>query len=167
VGARQDGAKHGIAVSPERMAHAKKYVARKIVQAERRGAKNIDARAREFAGVYVDEVRVRYDTAYGKSHHPRAKNIHPRADALVNALVWEYGAYSAVVMNGLEQVGRYSIDPTGRPDATGAYSAAHGNSLAVTWKPKGARKPERVGVASSWRKATRIVETDHRYHFPR
>jgi hypothetical protein len=108
-------AKHGIAVSPERMAHAKRYVARKIVQAERRGAKIIDARAREFAGVYVDEVRVRYDKAYGKSRHPKAKTIDPRAEALVNALVWERGGYSAVVMNGLEQVGRYSIDPTGRP----------------------------------------------------
>jgi hypothetical protein len=44
---------HGIAVPPEMTERAKKYVARKIVQAERRGAKRVDFRAVKYAGAYL------------------------------------------------------------------------------------------------------------------
>jgi hypothetical protein len=65
--------KHGIAVPPEITERARKYVARKIVQAERRGAKNIDPRARAFAGNHVDEMRALYEKCVGSSRHPSAR----------------------------------------------------------------------------------------------
>jgi hypothetical protein len=63
---------HGIAVPPEMTERARRYIARKIVQAERRGARNIDPRAVEYAGSYLDEMRAKYEKAVGKSRHPRA-----------------------------------------------------------------------------------------------
>jgi hypothetical protein len=65
-------AEHGIAVPPETTERARKYVARKIVQAERRGAKQIDIRACEFAGVHLQEMRALYERARGKSRHPNS-----------------------------------------------------------------------------------------------
>ncbi len=127
-------AKHGVPVSPKMTRRAQTYVANKIYRARRRRAKSIDPRAVAFAG-----------------------------DALVNMLVWEYGAYSAVVLNGLEQVGRYTIDPgNGARDAAGVL---YGDLHVVEWKPKRARRAERIGTAKSWRKAARIIESDHKYRF--
>jgi len=40
---------HGIAVPRKSLRRAKRYVAYKIRQAERRGAKHIDAKAKKFA----------------------------------------------------------------------------------------------------------------------
>ena len=45
------------------------------MQAERRGAQNIDPRAVEYAGAYLNEVRARYEKAIGKSRHPRATRL--------------------------------------------------------------------------------------------
>jgi hypothetical protein len=50
---------------------ARRYVARKIVQAERRGAVNIDPRATEYAGAHLNEMRDAYEKALGKS--PRGR----------------------------------------------------------------------------------------------
>lgn len=63
-------AKHGIEVPLETTTRARRYVARKIVQAERRGAKHIDPRAIEFAGDHLDEMRAKYEAMRGKSKHP-------------------------------------------------------------------------------------------------
>jgi hypothetical protein len=66
-------AKHGIPVPPEITERARRYVAWKIMQAERRGGKNIDPRAVEFAGEErIIAQRARYEGALGKSSHPNA-----------------------------------------------------------------------------------------------
>jgi hypothetical protein len=66
-------AKHGIPVPAEYTKRAKRYVAWKIMQAERRGAKHIDADARAFAGEeYISEFHARWEAAYGKSKHSAA-----------------------------------------------------------------------------------------------
>jgi hypothetical protein len=67
-------ARHGIPVPPEMTERAKRYVARKIVQAERRGARHIDPRAVAFAGEHVAQMRKRYEDVLGKSRHP---NVTP------------------------------------------------------------------------------------------
>jgi hypothetical protein len=64
--------KHNIPIPPEFIRRDKRYVARKIVQAERRGARYIDPRARAFAGEYVAELRTLYEKICGKSQHPGA-----------------------------------------------------------------------------------------------
>lgn len=46
----------GVPIPPKQTQRAKLYVARKIYQAKRRGAKNIDPRAREFAGEAVNGI---------------------------------------------------------------------------------------------------------------
>jgi hypothetical protein len=66
--------KHGVPVPPKTTAGAKRYVAQKIVQAERRGARHIDPRAIEFAGEHLTEMRALYENACGKSRHPGAIN---------------------------------------------------------------------------------------------
>jgi hypothetical protein len=63
---------HDIPVPPELITREKQYVARKIVQAERRGAKRIDPRAIEFAGGHLAAMRALYETACRKSRHPGA-----------------------------------------------------------------------------------------------
>lgn len=65
-------ARHGIPVPPEMTERTKRYVARKIVQAERRGGKNIDPRATEYAAEYIAELRAKYEGWYGRSRHPQA-----------------------------------------------------------------------------------------------
>jgi hypothetical protein len=64
---------NGIEVPVEITERAKRYVAFKIMQAERRGAKNIDPRARSFAGERVKEMHDRWEAALGKSRHPNAR----------------------------------------------------------------------------------------------
>jgi hypothetical protein len=64
---------HSVPIPPEMTTRAKRYVARKIVQAERRGARHIDFRAIEFAGEQLTEMRALYENACGKSRHPRAR----------------------------------------------------------------------------------------------
>jgi hypothetical protein len=60
--------KHGIPVPPEYTERARRYVAFKIMQAERRGAKRIDPQARAFAGeAYISEHHARWEAALGKS----------------------------------------------------------------------------------------------------
>ena len=54
-------AEAGVPVPPEMTDRAKQYVACKIVQAERRGGKNFDRRALEYAGEYLAAVRDRYN----------------------------------------------------------------------------------------------------------
>jgi hypothetical protein len=66
-------ARHGIPVPPEMTERAKKYVALKIVQAERRGGKHIDPRAIEYAGEHIAELRAKYEGWYGKSRHPKIR----------------------------------------------------------------------------------------------
>jgi hypothetical protein len=63
---------HGLEIPPEITAKARDYVAQKIVQAERRGAKNINPEAIKFAGEHLAKVRTEYETICGKSKHPRA-----------------------------------------------------------------------------------------------
>ena len=58
-------AEHGIPVPPKITEQGKQYVARKIVQAERRGGKYFDPRAIEFAGDYIAAWRAQYDRLYG------------------------------------------------------------------------------------------------------
>jgi hypothetical protein len=58
-------AENGIAVPPEYTERAKRYVAQKIVQAERRGGKNIDPQAIAYAGSHLEEVRAIYEKALG------------------------------------------------------------------------------------------------------
>jgi hypothetical protein len=69
--------KHGIPVPPEMTTRAKRYVARKIVQAERRGAKNIDPLAIEYAGDHLTSMRSMYEKACGKSRHPNCMKNRP------------------------------------------------------------------------------------------
>ena len=65
-------AKHGIQVPPKITIRAKRYVARKIVQAERRGGKHFDPRAIEFAGEHLAAMRAKYNEVCGYSKHPNA-----------------------------------------------------------------------------------------------
>ena len=66
-------AEHGIPVPPEVTERAKQYVAYKIMQAERRGAKHIDPRALEFAGKERVLAKHReWEAVCGKSRHPNA-----------------------------------------------------------------------------------------------
>jgi hypothetical protein len=64
--AHEKMAKHGIPVPPEMTERAKRYVARRIVQAERRGGKHVDPRAIEYAGVHLEPMRAKYEGWYGK-----------------------------------------------------------------------------------------------------
>jgi hypothetical protein len=68
---------HGVPVPPEMTARAKRYVARKIVQAERRGAKHIDPQAIEYAGEHLTKMRDLYEKHCGKSRHPNTKGEAP------------------------------------------------------------------------------------------
>jgi hypothetical protein len=71
--------KHGIPVPPSIVEREQRYVAWKIVQAERRGAKRIDDRAREFAGDdQISKMRLKYEKVLGKSRHPNATNGRPK-----------------------------------------------------------------------------------------
>lgn len=64
----------GIAVPPEMTMGAKRYVAWKIVQAERRGAKHIDPEALAFAGPdLIAEMHAKYEERYGPRGHSRIK----------------------------------------------------------------------------------------------
>jgi hypothetical protein len=66
-------AKHGIEVPADLVLRGRRYVARKIMQAERRGAKRIDPRARAYAGEeFIQEYHTRWEAVLGKSKHPNA-----------------------------------------------------------------------------------------------
>lgn len=64
--------KHGIPIPPEYIERHKRYVAYKIVQAERRGGKHIDRRAIEYAGEHLVPMRDTYNRICGPSRHPTA-----------------------------------------------------------------------------------------------
>ena len=65
--------RHGVAVPPRQTERAKLYVARKIVQAQRRGAKNFNPDALAFAGPErIAKMRASYEDGCGPSRHPQA-----------------------------------------------------------------------------------------------
>lgn len=85
-------AEAGVPVPPEMTERAKQYVALKIVQAERRGGKNFDRRALEYAGKYLAAVRAYYDRRR-LSARDRARLAMLRArDEAVRAAIREIGA---------------------------------------------------------------------------
>jgi len=74
--------KHNVPIPPEIIRRNRRYVARKIVQAERRGAKRIDPQAIEFAGEHLAEMRDLYQKICGKSQHPGA--LEEKAQSAAN-----------------------------------------------------------------------------------
>lgn len=63
---------NGIPVPEKMTTGAKRYVARKIVQAERRGGKRLDVAAIAFAGEHLPQMRDTYNKLFGPSRHPGA-----------------------------------------------------------------------------------------------